>query len=481
VFREQTAFGRLAGKNWPRRDAFHVARPSRFCFNIDQREGRVGGLMGKVRVGHAVAQAYGFVVRRFFIILGFSWLPALALAALGTWWLMRFGADARALSDASGARWRLGGETLTVILAGLLFASAVCIPLIRLASGETLEGALARFVIGKREIRLFLASLQFIALALTALMIVAVLVATAIDSGLAHAVAAILPGPKTYSTDFGEMWRGIVLQDAVAEAGLGLAAIVTIALVLRLGFFLAPLAAADEPSRIARAARLSRGSFWRLLAIILAIGVPVSIAFGAVAFLIVGGTSHAGSLHAFYTGAPQTFAGLLAANAVAIAAVGTGAFVLFLAMFAAASAAAYRDRRDGVEYAPERSSRTEIADQRDKGTPFEGGMVPALASVHPLATLLPGETAPAASAIGDAITSAPATHAIEPHIERPLDAIVDVVPELSVLPSAAAASQVSAETVAGSTVEEALPEQLPVALPEIAPVVDPAKEPASVA
>jgi hypothetical protein len=382
--------------------------------------------MGKVGIARSIARGYGFAVGHLIGILGTSWLPAAFFAGLCAWWIGALGGEAHMLTG--GALPRAMGQTLLFLVGSSLLLSSIAVPLTRTALGEEREGSLAHFVIGRREFRLFLGSLRFLGLVLAALMIFAVAFTLAVQGGLVHLVATALPGPKGFSTSAGEMWRGIALRRAVADAGVATMLIAVAVIGLRFGFFLGPLAAADERAGLSRAAQLSGRNFWRLLAVSAAIALPIAAIVGSLSFLVLGPSARASIAHAYGAGALDDLVAIIGAQAIPLAIVFAGSAVLLLALTAGASANAYRDRLEGGDV--EAVHKEPATDQRDTGMGFQdAGLVPAFAQPHPLATLLPAP--PVEPVMHKVVAEKMAPPPALQEVAAPIDQMVDVVPELT--------------------------------------------------
>ena len=279
--------------------------------------------MGKVGVARSIARGYGFAVGHLIGILGTSWLPAAFFAGLCAWWIGALGGEAHMLTG--GALPRAAAQTLLFLLGSSLLLSTIAVPLTRTALGEEREGSLAHFVIGRREFRLFLGSLRFLGLVLAALMIFAVAFTLAVQGGLVHLIATTLPGPKGFSTSLpARCGVGFPLRRAVADAGLATMLIAVAVIALRFGFFLGPLAAADERAGLSRAAQLSGRNFWRLLAVSATIVLPIAAIAGSLSYLVVGPSARASIAHAYGAGALEDLVAIIGAQAVPLAIVIAG-------------------------------------------------------------------------------------------------------------------------------------------------------------
>ncbi len=215
--------------------------------------------MEKMPVGATIAHAYGFLIRRFFRILGLIWLPVAI-----------YGAGAIALSPAFFARaariaefgpslalWRDEVEILLFLVLGLFLFSVPAISLSRLALGLEKNRYLAHFNFGIREWRFFLASLRLM------LILAAIVIAVGITAyAMAWALASfeIVPIPLDA--------RGLPSLAAIRESptlNLGIIAAELIAFAamvyasIRFGFLLASLAAAEDRASLGRAATLRAG------------------------------------------------------------------------------------------------------------------------------------------------------------------------------------------------------------------------------
>ena len=343
--------------------------------------------MAQVRVGGSIARAYSFFFSRFLSIVGFSWLPCIFLTALSSWWLAQLSASATFAGDAGPAP-RVIAEALGFVVIALLLASAIAVPLSRLALDDDVEGAAARFAIGRRELKLSLAFFKFLAVVGAALMILVVGYAALAEAGFVPAIAGVVPGPMHFSTESQVLWYGIPARDLAPAGGAALSIVMVLVLAARLGFFLVPVAATENAASLTRAAALSAGNTWRLVVVCAFLMVPVLVALAAAEFFVLGAPVRANLLHALSVGMPDHVLGIVASHAPAIAAVASIAAVSFLSLVAGASAEAYRDRRDDVPV----QDRAPV-ERREPRDPSMVGIAraPAFAGVHPLATLLPSE------------------------------------------------------------------------------------------
>ncbi len=120
--------------------------------------------METMPIGATIARAYGFLIIRFFNILGLIWLPvaifAVGAIAIAPAFLTR--AARIAESGLSMALWRDEVEILALLVPSLMLFSVIAVSASRLALGLEKKSFLAHFTFGAAEWRLFLASLRLV-------------------------------------------------------------------------------------------------------------------------------------------------------------------------------------------------------------------------------------------------------------------------------------------------------------------------------
>ena len=301
--------------------------------------------MEKMPAGATIARAYGFLIRRFLGNLGLAWLPvAIYAAGAGALAPFFFARAARIAEFGPGiALWREEIELLTLFVAGLAIIAVPAVALSRLALGLEKDRFLAHFTFGAREARLFLAGLR--------LLLVFAAIAIAVGAAaylLVWAVASfdIMPIPL-YD-------NGLPSLTAIWESptlGMGVSAAETIAAAamlyagVRCGFFLPSLAACDEEVSLRRCWELSAGQFWRMLAVVLAIVIPVWALGIAGSYFALG--ADFGRFYGFAVAPDQIaqhlagMAAIVAAHAAPLMAVKAAGLFLFSALFFPAFAGAY--------------------------------------------------------------------------------------------------------------------------------------------
>ena len=219
--------------------------------------------MTRLPVADTIRFAYTFAFGQIGAIIGLVWLPLVIVAflqflpyALGT----AYTAAGTSSAEATGATFiNLAFSTTALVLYAMNFVSVT-----RQALGLRQGAASIHFALGWPEWRMFVA-IVISGLILTAAMGVYLILGSMLFPGA--------PG------------GGLMAGLAVLYAAAGLCAFVWFA--LRLVFVLAPVIVVEERLDLVRAFLLSRGNFWRILAITLAVTLPLLlvqlIALGVIA------------------------------------------------------------------------------------------------------------------------------------------------------------------------------------------------------
>lgn len=208
--------------------------------------------MVKIPVGKAIVHAYTFILRDLGTIIGLCWV-ALVLMAVVQFLPFVFG-NPMAQPENATAQGRQELENLMRSVVLLLLYAVMFVPVMRQALGQRTGTALVHFALGMPELRLFGALCLYL------------LVVMAMVTGIG--VTGLVLG-------------SLALANKSAGVSL-LVAIVILAAVLgfiyatvRLGFLLVPLTVAEEQISLTRCWVLVRGNFWRILAVLIAVLVPV--------------------------------------------------------------------------------------------------------------------------------------------------------------------------------------------------------------
>ncbi len=271
--------------------------------------------MARVPVVATIRDAYVFTAANLGGIIGLIWIPMVLVTILGFFSFQRY-YNAVIEAMASGATATLGPTMLMMlgyIIAAVLLHGMMYVAVVQLALGTRSAPTWAHFAFGAEEWRMFRAFLAFVGL-LLALVIPILVIGTAVTG------TGGTPGP--------------------AMAGLVL--LVYGVLILAVPRFLALLpaiAVAENVPVLRRAWQLSTGNFWRLLAILAGIFIPILILMGLLQVMLAGRPPAASS-----TDQMRVMAGLLRARETLPIVSGLGFFIspLLIGLFSHASVTAWR-------------------------------------------------------------------------------------------------------------------------------------------
>ena len=146
------------------------------------------------------------------------------------------------------------------MLVGLLLLAMMAVPVMQLALGSRKTGALAHFAFGQAEWRLFRAALGVVGFLFALLIIVSTVLGAAL-------------GARSISANL---------------ISLGFFYVAMIFFGLRFAFLLPAVAVEETGPVLARSWILSNGNFWRMLAIFLAVALPVRFLMVAVEVALEG-------------------------------------------------------------------------------------------------------------------------------------------------------------------------------------------------
>jgi hypothetical protein len=219
--------------------------------------------MKKIPVGSTIASAYRFLITEIGTIVGIAWLPAV-LSSTVSYFARLYAIENRALIDAgdpqaAGIYLLLSVTSLLV----LLFASSmVAVAITRAVVGqERAPGALLLyFAAGPAEWRMLAANVRFLvgAGALIALALLISLAAFFLSGTPLDAPDQVRPTPATILAG---LISWVVLLFALAT-------------IFRIGFLLPGTVVSEDKGGLRRSHELTKGNFWRILAILLALGLP---------------------------------------------------------------------------------------------------------------------------------------------------------------------------------------------------------------
>ena len=223
--------------------------------------------MNKIPVGKTVTFAYNFLFTRIGTIAGVAMLPALLASAVD--YLVRSYTSAEEPEAAAGANmliW-LAGTVTTIFI-----SSVATVGLTRAAFGLSLGSGAYFFPVGPLELRMFATKLRFW-LGVIALLILASLVSS---------VALMFAGVPLDGASVIEPTPATLIAGLAAWGAFGYA----IFTILRMGFLLSATVVAEEKGGLQRSYDLTRGNFWRIVAVLLALATPILV-LGLVATMVI--------------------------------------------------------------------------------------------------------------------------------------------------------------------------------------------------
>lgn len=280
--------------------------------------------MGEVPVRDSIVRGYTFLFARFFTVAGLGWLPAAFYGLACSWLIRAMSTGALGAPPSSGAfnQYSLG-YLVAMLVVTAFFSAPMLIPFTREALGMHEEPVAAHFSYGPREWRLFVGLIRLFGLLGGAVFLLVV------GSGIAISQFAP-PGA----------WLGIPIASWLNFLALAVGLSTGAFLSVRLGFFLGPIAAVEGHGKISRAWLLSRQNFWRLTAIFLAVAIPAVLVVLIWEYALWGSDFGAATKS---TGSDALgIFKLQYDHSVSIAVMLAIALMAVNALFAAASAAAYR-------------------------------------------------------------------------------------------------------------------------------------------
>ncbi|HUJ03007.1 MAG TPA: hypothetical protein VLW75_05175 [Rhizomicrobium sp.] len=291
--------------------------------------------MDTIPVGKSIGGAYGFLFGRILTILGLSWLPA-AIYGAGRLAFVNHVMPGVLTALHNGAHPSPGAHIamLALFLFSLLMFAIIALPLNREALGSRGETVLARLVIGMPELRLF-GAYVLIDVILIALIVAIVFGLIGVVMGTKAALGLWAQGTPL---------AGWPVLRIVHIASAVIAILILLFVALRLSFLISVVTAAEGKASLRRAWELSSGNFWRILAIVLAILVPVAILTIACEYAVLGSLLSAFH-HGMFAGRrpdPSAAFALVQAHGPVLVAIAAAIVVILNALFAGAAATAYR-------------------------------------------------------------------------------------------------------------------------------------------
>ena len=222
--------------------------------------------MNKIPVGKTVAFAYNFLFTRFGTVVGITALPALLAATVD--YLVRSYVSTEETSSAAGM-------SLLISVVGMvttIFIWAVTsVGITRAALGQPLGRNAYYFPVGMVELRMFGAMVRFW-IGVVVLIVLALLL-----SGIGLMLAGVpLDGSEPQPS------AALLVASIMTWAAFGYA----IYTIVRMGFLLSPTVVCESKG-LQRANDLTRGNFWRIVAILLALILPILFLLSIVGAVIL--------------------------------------------------------------------------------------------------------------------------------------------------------------------------------------------------
>jgi hypothetical protein len=231
--------------------------------------------MQKLPVGRIVRLAYAFTFGEIGTIIGLVWIPALVTAVAG---FFAMGGYYGAMADATQSGVPMAGGPqfaffFLYLIGAMLLAAVMAVAVAKQALGLREGPAVAHFALGGQEARVFGG---FIGLYLLIVMFAAAVLLLSVGGGVG---VSMLAKSNPAVTAVSAIILGVLVI-------VGLLAVLYVA--VRLSFLFIPAAVVDGEFGITRSWELTKGNFWRIVAIGLAVFGPVLLVVGGVELVILG-------------------------------------------------------------------------------------------------------------------------------------------------------------------------------------------------
>jgi hypothetical protein len=244
-----------------------------------------GQAMKKVPVGHTIAQTYDFAFRKYLTLLGIVWFPVVIMGLLGLFAflpLMKnyFGMMQVMMTQHGGPPVLPTGFGHMI---GAIFIADFAILYLYLAVRVGIAKELLGLRTGPRFIYTAFGTAELRALGgyvLAFLIAYAAIIVVAVVATILAIIVGVASGvhPQGYAAVGGI----VILLIFAAE-------LVFLYALIRLTFFIVPVAVAEKELGIFESWRMTRGNFWRIFAVLLAIWVPLFIVEFIAFAILMGG------------------------------------------------------------------------------------------------------------------------------------------------------------------------------------------------
>src|SRR5476651_370800 len=230
--------------------------------------------MNKIPVGQTIRFAYAFAFGEIGTIIGLIWIPTLINAVAGFFIL---GPYYRAVADSLDTGQSPAGSEVTLpfllVFVSMLLLSMIAVAITRQALGLRQGPAFAHVSLGSAELRAFggfFGLYLLLILFVVAFALIFAAVALAGDAAIkANAGAALI------------VRLGVVLAALIGF-------LLLVYSIVRLSFLLVPSVVDGGEFGLTRSWQLTKGNFWRIVAVGIVTLLPVIVVFGIVELVIIG-------------------------------------------------------------------------------------------------------------------------------------------------------------------------------------------------
>lgn len=233
--------------------------------------------MNKIPVFETIAHAYGFAASQFFRILGIVWAPLAVSIAVGLMVTPGFWGNHIPVDDADAIQRHAMRLFPALFVFSLFIRAMIGVGVTELALGKRTGATFVYFSLAAPVWRLIGAWLLFI------LVMILIYIGLIILTVVVAVVGGIIV-------------KSVALSAAAHYAAIGLLALFCIVLFLgaliytmaRLTFLIPPVVVAENKIDLARGWELTKGSFWRIFCIGMAIFIPLILIQIAVVVFVYG-------------------------------------------------------------------------------------------------------------------------------------------------------------------------------------------------
>jgi len=229
--------------------------------------------MNKIPVWSTIRSAYIFTFKNMGTIIGLVWLPMIVVAVLGFFAFAHYFDQMEIMmsEENPSAAGSAMAPLFVFILLALFAVAMIAVAVARQALGLNTGTSWLQFGFGATEFRMFGALVAFLL----------ILIAVSLLFALVVGVLALLGG--ALGGQVGQIASGGVAIAAAVAFVVGM-----IFISVRLSFVLVPVTVMERKVDLIRVWSLTRGNFWRALAVLLAVLLPVSAVFLAIQWAVFG-------------------------------------------------------------------------------------------------------------------------------------------------------------------------------------------------